>query len=289
MAAQSERPARRAQHSSAFPGFTRISRSVWEYAPASPAYSSEKFRSPGLIMLFPWTNGEPRHIQKYINGYTERFPESPIIVVTTTLTDLVFRRSSQKQRALQPTISHIIENYSEATILAHCFSEGGSNKAVEFSEAYLTRSGSRLPVASLILDSTPGFPRFSNLCNAFNNTLPDIALVRLLGFPFAATVIGFLRLFGKENTVIAKTRRRLNDAQHWDLKNMSRTYVYSKTDALISSEDIEEHADESASAGIAVQRVLFEASSHCNHVKEDEERYWKAVTNCWDMRDVEFW
>lgn len=295
MSPHSDKPARRRQvpkrstKLQPFPGFNRISSSVWEYSPASPLCTSGKLSLPGLIILFPWTNGKPRHIQKYICGYTQLFPQSSIIVVTTTLTDLVFRRSSQKQKALQTTISHIIEQYSETTILAHCFSEGGSNKAVEFSEAYLDRAGSRLPVASLVLDSTPGCARFSNLCNAFNNTLPDIAVVRLLGFPFAATVIGFLALFGKENAVISRTRRRLNDAQSWELKNMSRTYVYSKTDALISFEDVEEHAEESASVGIAVQKVRFEASSHCNHIKEGEEKYWKAVMDCWEMRDVEFW
>ncbi|RDI85380.1 hypothetical protein Vi05172_g4787 [Venturia inaequalis] len=289
----SEKPTRMIQaskHSAKFqpfPGFNHISHSVWEYSPASPLHPSEKLSSPGLIILFPWTNGKPRHIQKYINGYTKLFPKSPIIVVTTTLTDLVFRRSSQKQKALQPAISHIIENYSRTTILAHCFSDGGSNKAVELGEAYLARTGFRLPVTSLILDSTPGRPRYSNLCNAFNNTLPDNAVVRLLGFPFAATVIGFLALFGKENAVVARTRRRLNDAQSWELKNMSRTYVYSKTDAFISFEDVEEHAEEAAAAGIMVQKVRFEASSHCCHIKEDEGKYWKAVMDCWEIRDVE--
>lgn len=290
-----EKPMKRKQvtkhtnKSQPFPGLNRISSSVWEHSPASPLYPPEKLSSPGLILLFPWTNGHSRHILKYIHGYTKLFPQSPIIVVTTTLTDLVFRSSSQKQKSLQPAISHIIKNYSKTTILAHCFSEGGSNKAVEFSEAYLARTGLRLPVASLVLDSTPGCARILNLCSAFNNTLPDIAVVRLLGFPFAATVIGFLALFGKENSVVSRTRRRLNDGRRWELKNMSRTYVYSKTDALISFEDVEEHAEGAAAAGIMVQKVRFEASSHCNHVKEDEERYWKAVMECWETRDVEFW
>lgn len=69
---------------------------------------------------------------------------------------------------------------------------------------------------------------------------------------------------------------------------MSRTCVNSKTDALISFEAVEEHAEKSASVGIAVQKVRFEASSHCNHIKEDEEKYWKAVIDSWEMRNVKF-
>jgi hypothetical protein len=270
-----------------FSGFSSIIPSVWEYSPTSQLSSPEKSSSPELILLFSWTNGQSRHIEKYTRGYTKLFPQSSIILVTTTLTDLVFRSSSQKQKALQPAISHVIERYPGTKILAHCFSEGGSNKAVEFSEAFLSRSGSRLPVSALVLDSTPGCARFSNLCNAFKNTLPDIAVIRLFGLMFAAVVIGFLALFGRENAVVSQTRRRLNDAQSWNLKHMSRSYVYSKADALISFEDVEKHAKESANDGIMVQKVRFDTSSHCSHMKEDEVKYWEAVKKCWEGRDVE--
>jgi hypothetical protein len=270
-----------------FPGFNRIALSTWEYSPPQRGFPSEKSSLPQLILLFSWTNAKPRHIEKYTSGYKKLYPQATIVMVTTVLADVGFRSSTKKQKKLQPAISYIIENYSECNILMHCFSDGGSNKAVEFCEAFQTRAGAKLPVSAIVLDSTPGGARFRNLCNGFKNSLPDVAIVRFIGMGVAVAVGGIFLLFGRENFVVARTRKRLNNDRTWSLKGMARCYIYSKKDELVSWEDVEEHAKESAGYGVSVQNVRFDTSSHCNHMKEDEVKYWKAVRDCWERRDVE--
>jgi hypothetical protein len=91
-------------------------------------------------------------------------------VIETSLKDLVIRSSAEKQQNLQRSIDVIIKSgLSNGNILIHYFSDGGSNKAVEFAEAYHARIGRKLPCQALCLDSTPGHPRYLNYAAAFPN------------------------------------------------------------------------------------------------------------------------
>ena len=56
---------------------------------------------------------------------------------------------------------------------------------------------------------------------------------------------------------------------------------------MIFWRDVERHGVEAARNGVRTMLVKFKKSGHCNHVKEDELAYWKAVREVWDMRDLE--
>lgn len=170
-------------------------------------------------------------------------------------------------------------------ILLHVFSEGGSNKACELADAYLATTHERLPVSALLLDSTPGHPRYLRLCNALNKSLPRVPVLRHTGLVFGSAVLGAIWVSyrfvkGRNNNVITRTRRRLNDGTLFHTA-APRCYLYSEEDALIAAEDVHEHAVESAEAGIPVAEVLFEGSGHVEHAKRSPERYWEAVNETW--------
>jgi len=276
------------------PGFEHIAHSLWQYFPQSRTAFDDKetlapSNSPQLILLFSWTGAIGKHVSKYTDTYQTLFPSSPILVITTSITDLCFRSSAKKQANLQPIIDHIRLTFGNIdNVLIHCFSEGGSNKAVQFAEAYHAFVGDKLPCMALCLDSTPGNPRFWNLCNAFKRSLPQNLIVRASGMVVGGVVLSgawvlYSVVKGPKNNVISKTRRRLNDETYWNLET-PRAYLFSKSDDLIAWKDVKEHADEAANSGIPTSQACFDKSPHCGHIKEDADEYWNAVISTWESR-----
>lgn len=251
-------------------------------------YSLASSSAPSLILLFPWTGATPRPISKYTAAYQALYPTTPIVVITTTIKDLCYRSSSTKQKRIQPALHYVhsaYHNISKGGILLHAFSEGGLNKAIEFAEAWKDRFGEKLDVRATYLDSTPGHPRFSNLCNAFAKTLPRHSIIRGAGLVLGCVTLGgcwilYSCIKGYEENVISKSRRRINDDLYWDLSR-PRCYLYSQADDLISWEDVHEHATEAMGNGIPVFEICFQESGHCDHARQEPEAYWNAVQTVW--------
>jgi hypothetical protein len=276
------------------PGFTLLAPSIHEYTPPQ-THSQDKYddsKAPSLVVLCTWTGAQNRHIVKYTAEYQSLFPYTRILVITTTAKDLCFRTSQRKQDRLAPAVSHISslaylrDGGNTAGILLHVFSEGGSNKACELAEAYLHTTHTRLPAAALCLDSTPGHARYLRLCSALNKSLPRVPVLRHAGLLCGSAVLGVMWLSyklvrGMENNVITRTRRRLLDRESFHL-GAPRCYLYSRSDALIASRDVSEHARDSAQQGVPVREVVFEGSGHVGHARAEPGRYWGAVVATWD-------
>lgn len=278
------------QHT-AIPGFTLISPSIWEQQPTGFVHKISPENPPSLIIILPWTGAHGRHVSKYTEAYQVLFPSTPLLCITTSTKDICLRSSRRKQQRLRPAVevihNHDIYNGGQTNILVHAFSEGGSNKAVELAEAYRKLTGARLPCSAICLDSTPGHPRYSRLCNAIKKSLPPIPILNCTGMLVGRALLGGIWILyegfkGFENNVISRTRRRLQDPNHWDL-SMPRCYLYSKGDELIAWQDIREHINEAAYYGASVTDVCFEDSAHCKHAAQYPDRYWGAVSSTWNQ------
>jgi hypothetical protein len=276
-------------HKESFPGFTLIAPSIWEYLPNS-LHSLERVAtdiSPDLLILFSWTGARKRHVLRYVRSYQSLFPLSRILVITTTIEDLCFHSSAVKQSRLQPAVEQIVSYVNVTRILVHVFSEGGANKAVELAEAYHHHTGTRLPCSAMLLDSTPGLPRYLRLCNALQLSLAPHPVVQTVGLILGAILLAFfwclyICIQKPENNIISQTRRRLVDDLYWDM-SAPRCYLYSKSDKLIAWEDIHAHSVEATSKKIPVTNVCFEMSEHCKHVAASPTIYWNAVTQIWNQ------
>jgi hypothetical protein len=246
--------------------------------------------SPSVILLFSWTGALPKHVEKYTTGYSKLFPSSSIITISTTLPDLIFRTSSSKQAQLTTLVETVSAQIDSEGVIVHCFSDGGSNKAVEFAEAYFHHTGKRLQCQALFLDSTPGHPRYLNYCAAFQKSLPPNPIFHFLGLLIGYLVLAIFwvvyNIFvGKKNNVITRTRERLEDNRFWD-PEIPRCYLYSEADKLIWWQDIEEHGIQASRSGTTVTLVRFQGSMHCAHIRENEDEYWNAVTDTWELRNA---
>lgn len=271
--------------------------SIWIRHPktcsSTSSLSSEQrtiHNTPILILPFSWTGASPGPFSKYTAECISMFPNAPIILITTTLSDLIFRSSQHKQSILFPAIDYITSRHLDSAIHIQCFSEGGSHKAIEFAKTYLSASGSRQPLTSLCLDSTPGSHQYHRLSHAFALSLhptasiqlpPSNYLLRTFGLLFAYLLLSlfwcFYILYGPKKNIMTRIRRGLEDQRLWDTWHVSRCYLYSEKDRLIKWQDVERHAAKAGKRGVRVLKVRFRGSEHCCHVKEDRERYWRGI------------
>jgi hypothetical protein len=270
----------------------RKTRELWELGISTWNDGSiTKFNNqPSLIVLCTWTGAENRHIHSYQKKYQEKFPSTPGILIKTTIVDLCIRDSKSKQKRLQPAVEWIAKRLQNSPIaeqiLMHVFSEGGSNKACELAEAYLTEKEFRLPVSALILDSTPGLPHFRRLCNAASRSISPIPCTRVVSLLLSYVAVGtiwvaYRGIKGFENNIISMTRERLLNDRMWDL-NAPRCYVYSEKDALVAPEDVEAHAISIKYSGTIILQK-FDKSKHVNHARSYETAYWDAVWYTWEI------
>jgi Eukaryotic protein of unknown function (DUF829) len=237
--------------------------------------------TPNMILFFSWTSASPRPISKYTTDYIELFPDVPIMVVTTTLSDLAFRSEHHKQQVLAPAVEYITSRHLDLNIHVHCFSEGGSHKSIQFTKAFLAKTGKKLPVTSLCLDSTSGDHQYHRIARAFRLSLPPNCLLWALGLMFAYLMLTFLwcfyAIYGPNKNLMTRIRRGLEDQRLWDTEHIPRCYLYSKNDTLIKWQDVEKHARKAEDKGVPVLLATFQDSNHCHHVREDGEKYWSAV------------
>ncbi|KAK0610044.1 hypothetical protein B0T17DRAFT_477612, partial [Bombardia bombarda] len=244
--------------------------------------------SPDLIIITSWTGAIPKHTAKYIKSYNSLFPGTPILIITTTISDLAVHSTKTKIKTLAPAV----ETPAYTNILLHAFSEGGANKAVCLAQAFLaaTNHTSPLPIAAFVFDSTPGTPRYSSNVAAFSRSLPPNKLAQAVGLPIGASVLAvtwvlFSIVVGYDNNLISKTRRALNDPTLWKVAGVPRTYLFSEADDLIRWQDVEEHGLASArDLGVKSLLVRFKSTGHCGHARGNEELYWRAVRRTWDAR-----
>ncbi|KAK7958335.1 hypothetical protein PG996_010226 [Apiospora saccharicola] len=300
------------------PGFTWLAPSIWVQDRHMPmlsqkeqlnAFSGPNFPfnrqgTPAMILLTSWTGAIPKHIAKYTQVYNEMYPYTPIMVVTTSVDDLLLWSTEKKVAALTAAVGYIQGRTSSCysgdgggqqhpSLLLHAFSEGGSNKAVCVARAYLAATRRQLPVGAFVFDSTPGTARFMSNVNAFKRSLPQNILVRTLGVSVGMVILAVAWVIiamcvGYEGNTINKTRRALNDEGLWPCVGVPRTYVFSEGDDLVLWRDVEDHAEESARRfKIPSLVVRYKKTGHCNHVREDPHYYWSVIKMTWESRDVE--
>lgn len=276
------------------PGVQPIAPSIWTCDGFSKDSGCNGVSAPSLILLTTWTGAHGKHISTYIKKYATLFPSSPIMIITTSSADFLFRTSRQKQHRLAPALDYITKAQSvplckTGGILVHAFSEGGCNKLCELAVAYKASQRGRIPISALYLDSTPGQPRYKKLCSALAKSFPPVPVLQQLAKFVAIVMLGLLWILyhafvGYENNPITKARRQLLDKELFDYR-IPRCYLYSEADQLISYEDIADHARDSSKVNIPTEEIVFEESDHVHHARRYKERYWSAVLRVWEQRN----
>jgi len=274
--------------------FKRLSESTSLYEPNAKEVNASRgsIQAPNTILLFGWMGGSPRNIAKYTAGYQLLYPSARIVLVTSSLPDLLRTPAMMRQRAQAsfPAIrsSENLQCQNGTGLLVHAFSNGGVMNLVAVSKYYRETQGSPLPARALVLDSAAGGDRFVREWKRWIKTLsvglPRSRYVRwpaqLLIVVALGVLLGLRSLLGIENPAASARRGSNND----DLISSRgrRCYLYSEDDELIGWRDVEEHAASAVGKGWEVETNKFKGSSHVEHARVNAEGYWAAVKRTWD-------
>jgi hypothetical protein len=243
---------------------------------------------PHLIILATWMNAQPRHIVKFVAYYAVTYPETPILLLTSS-TASFFLNTSRRQRAdFDPAIKAILGRIDaknkENSILVHALSNGGGGQIAFLSKLYSELQCRPLPAKAIILDSLPGKARFLQGLATFSHDLPKLWLLRVpLQLVFGILLFTFYILpeaFGIKSLAL-QLRDCLNSTDYLP-RNAHRCYIYSTADEFILAADIEQHAGEARTKGLHVDTVCFRESGHVQHMREDPDTYWRAVRETWE-------
>lgn len=240
---------------------------------------------PHVVILCTWFRALPKHIAKYVESHQQRSPQAQILVIESTVGDMMYTPYSVQRARLRPVVD-IVKGFVDTNqeILLHIFSNGGSNSAVQLAEAWRTSQSTPFPVASMVFDSCPGSPSLKLAADAVVSSSPKSSHWWVLIFAWTVVVpfVAFPQLLGGPN-VIASLRERLNDNRLFSLHSQ-RVYLCSSADLMVPMSDVVTHYESARSVGYGAELVEFETSAHVSHVMQDPRRYWNAIDDVWARR-----
>jgi hypothetical protein len=246
--------------------------------PLKNATTTDHGTGPDMIILCTWFRALPKHIAKYVNTHQQRYPQALILVIESTVGDMMYTPYSVQRSRLSPVVD-ILKGIATAKgeILLQIFSNGGSNSAVQLADAWRSSQASPFPATSMVLDSCPGSPSLKLAADAVVSSSPKSMHWWVIIFVWTVVVpfVAFPQLLGGPN-VVASLRERLNDARFFSI-GTQRVYLCSSTDLMVPLEDVVSHCESAKSAGYGAKVVQFEGSAHVSHVTKDPSRYWSAV------------
>ena len=258
----------------------RLSDTITLYRPdpAEKVATINNGTGPEMIILCTWFRALPKHIAKYIDAHRKRYPRAQILVLESTVGDMMYTPYSTQRDRLSPVVD-IIKGIATAKheILLHIFSNGGSNTAVQLAEAWRSSQSSPFPASSMVLDSCPGSPSLKLAADAVVSSSPKNAYWWVVIFAWTVVVpfVVFPTLLGEPN-IVASLRERLNEARLFSTSTR-RVYLCSSADLMVPREDVARHYESARVAGYDAEFVEFDGSAHVSHVMKDPTRYWGAV------------
>lgn len=255
-----------------------------DLASDNPTFTSG---DPTLVVICSWTGARLKHVRYYATTYRKLFPETPVMVVTTSASHFVLSdhrgRQAQVAGALHILKTHHDKNTTKARILIHALSNGGSYKACELARAYRDAYREHPPFPVVCLDSAPGIPRYLQDCRAVAKSLTtNRSLERVYRAPvfivLSAVWARYHCFEDFENNPISRTYRDLLSDRFFQF-GTRRCYLYSSNDDMVSCTDVEAHAS-AARGNYAVTEHVFD-SAHVKHAKTHRDNYWSILHQTW--------
>ncbi|TQW12460.1 DUF829 domain protein (PaxU) [Cordyceps javanica] len=234
--------------------------------------------TPETVLFLSWADADSRVIEKYTKLYNELYPGSNIILVESDMAAFFMRPVRTRRKLVEPVV-RMLRDTPDDSLHVHVMSNAGSQQWCTINKAYLEQEGRTLSNSPTVIDSAPGRSHSKNLWASFSRSLPAAAVPRMaLRFVFgiAVCLITVARRVRPGSDPLEATRRQLNEHAP-TVVGSRRCYFYSDKDALVGWEDVEAHAKDAERKGWRVEPVKFEGSPHVGHLKQNPEKYRKAI------------
>lgn len=111
--------------------------------------------------------------------------------------------------------------------------------------------------------------------------------VNLITIAFIHVVITFLYLsiaMGQYEAPEDYWRKSILNEELLESKRIC--YIASKADKMTDWRDVLSHAEEGHRKSCEVKEIMFDNTSHCNHISKHEDVYVNAVTDMWNERKL---
>jgi hypothetical protein len=277
-----------------FPGFTKLSDQVYLRAAGTSTTTSEQ-NDPTTIIIYAWGDAHPKHIAKYIDGYTKLYPSAKLIVVLGPMAKALYQNLEQRSRNMEVLIDATFsgstgEGTRDERVLVHAMSNtGGINYAATLNSYSQQHPGAQFPHVLGVFDSTPGSSSLLANLGPWSRAMAigasgwfpgPMVIMQSLMAVFLVVVHGFLFLIGRPSPAVFSTMA-VNNPEMASIK-AQRLYQYSKADEIIHWEPVEKHAADAKELGYQVGLEMFLDSPHCGHMRMYPERYWGAIRKAWD-------
>ncbi|KAJ4416871.1 hypothetical protein N0V82_006510 [Gnomoniopsis sp. IMI 355080] len=258
------------------------------YRPTDTSSTGSKDQQPRLIIVSSWTDAKDAHIAKYVAKYQAMYPAAQIMLLRSTMSCIfrpakigpAMKRAAAVVRAAFPTP---VQQSPTPPLLIHIFSNGGSSSIANLYHQYAATAGpnddKRLPMHATIFDSNPGLFHISGAVAFLSAGLSSFQ--RQIAAPFLYAFAVFWT-FSMTLGILPNSLADWYNCHNYNAGNTAeneirRAYIYTPTDVLTDSGDVERHAAEAKSKGFSVALEKYEGSAHVAHVRKDESRYWEIV------------
>ncbi|CRG86738.1 hypothetical protein PISL3812_03749 [Talaromyces islandicus] len=280
--------------------YTRLSPSIYLLPPRTPINTTtpeSKPKPPSTIILSFWYAAPARALAKYVAQYAQLAPSSRIIFILSGPRDFYFYPTqASHRRRLKPAID-LLQTPTDAEnddCYIHLFSNGGMFTTAHLLLAYKHATGKPLRISAMVLDSSPGVAVPSKSLQALAYGVPQTLILRQIVYGLLAMLVWgswlvkrlLLRMedpfaFARRATLdkdLVTTAARSSGKEEADNNAVIKyCYIYSESDDLVPSKDVEEHAAHAVAKGREVELEKFDGSPHVGHMRQDPERYWAIV------------
>ncbi|KAK9244831.1 hypothetical protein V1506DRAFT_577755 [Lipomyces tetrasporus] len=251
---------------------------------------------PDLILIGSWMNASPRHIAKFTEYYQLIYPSSPILLLTSSMSDFFFNTARKEAADYAPAVTThpwrrgLVSWYTASPTAEGVRSPSSPNTTkpprVTLSPPEQSSSTHCRAGLASVLALGPSASAFQRPAGLRGPPRRFFQIPHALGRQTLAT-----RLRDDLNAVassqrLGEVKEKGNGKEREAVirKEAPRCYIYSDSDEFILDHDIEDHADAADVKGLKVKKVKFTGTKHVEHMRTDLERYWGAVKGTWDVR-----
>ncbi|KAH7123734.1 indole-diterpene biosynthesis protein-like protein PaxU [Dendryphion nanum] len=245
-----------------------------------------------LIVLCTWLGGTGRPVSKYITMYQTVAPQTPILHIASHVLTVTppypFQRAqmSESIKVIQNTISAAASSSQAPKIQIHTFSNGGSNSATQLLIAHQARTGEKIPIHSLVLDSSPAKGEYWKSYHSITLSMPPSPFFKYIVGPIAGHLVPGWMLTGAKLGLYPVFEDLIRDtllSEEVLEGRKSVVYLWGKGDLHVDWEDVKSHAEEAEGKGWLVRSEEFEGSVHVGHWRVEPERYERVVKETWEQ------
>lgn len=237
-----------------------------------PALSSP----PQTVVLGLWPYATHEQVQYYVRGYESLYPSARLLLLHYSTS------YDQQIGSALDALTTIYEKHPsgpDPSVLLHLFGGCGAAHGCRLLRAYKIRTGEKLGVKAVVMDSVPKV------------ALPSMRLASqsprlLFAALFTIMTLFYIRLlstltFWQFDRRCQQNRRDLNDPSLLPAE-AAKCYIFSEKDLMFSWHDSPvQNEEEDERQDFAVKRTSIDEKGRWTG---DQERYWLGIENVWDGR-----